>query len=92
MQPRQRAEEKDTRMGIADLFRPKWKHSNPVVCREAVQSLMDQLVLADLAKSDEDAWVRQIAVGRVTAQHALAAAAKKDGHSTVREIAVGRLT
>src|SRR6478735_7598764 len=54
-------------MGFADLFRPKWKHSNPEVRAEAVRQLGDDQasLLATIAKSDADARVRRIALMRI---------------------------
>lgn len=39
-------------MNIFDLFRPKWKHSNPYVCKASVKELTDQALLAEIAKTD----------------------------------------
>jgi len=50
-------------MGFSDLFKPKWKHSNPDVRADAVRSLGDDeaALLANIARSDADARVRRIA-------------------------------
>ena len=54
-------------MGFTDLFRPKWKHSDPEVRAEAVRQLGDDqaALLATIAKSDADARVRRIALKRI---------------------------
>ena len=39
-------------MPIADLFRPRWRHSDWKVRRAAVKDLTDQAVLAGIAKTD----------------------------------------
>ena len=51
-------------MSIMDLFRPKWKHSDPIVRRKAVQELKtDEVeILEAMAASDEDIDVRVEAI------------------------------
>src|ERR1017187_5032385 len=92
MQPRLLAEEKDTRMGIADLFRPKWKHSNPNVRLDAVKALSNQAVLAEIAKNDEYGSVRCAALKRITDQGVAAEIARNDKTWTIREAAVEYVT
>ena len=41
-------------MGLTDLFRPKWKHSDSSVRRAAVKELDDQAALAYVAKNDKE--------------------------------------
>ena len=79
-------------MGFLDLFRPKWKHSEFSVRREAVEKLTDQNLLAEIAKSDKDSVVRIIAVEKLTDQNLLAEIAKNDKDFDVRRGAVEKLT
>ena len=52
-------------MGFLDFFFPKWKHYNPEVRQQAVVTLDDQSVLADIAISDEVPQVRLAAVEKL---------------------------
>ena len=45
-------------MGLFNLFRPKWKHSNPDVRIEAAGALSDMETLQQMAASDRDWFVR----------------------------------
>ena len=51
-------------MGIADLFRPKYRHSDVRVRTEAVKALTadDAAILAQVARTDRDIGVRRIAM------------------------------
>ena len=49
-------------MSIADLFRPKWRHSNPVIRLKAVKNITKQDILAKVAKMDEDHNIRKAAI------------------------------
>ena len=53
-------------MFLADLFRPKWKHSKPSVRLDAIKALTDQALLAKIAKTDSDPEVRDAAEKRLT--------------------------
>jgi hypothetical protein len=53
-------------MNFLDLFRPKWKHSQPRVRRAAVEKLTDQALLGEIAKTDSDRDVRMAAVKELT--------------------------
>lgn len=55
-------------MNLLNLFRPKWKHTNPEIRRTAVQRLEDQTVLVGVAQSDEDASVRKTALMKIQDQ------------------------
>ena len=90
-------------MGIADWFRPKWKHSNSDadIAKNhddfnarigAVRRLTDQTVLADVARNDEKWVVRCQAVERLTDQSLLADFAKNDTDSLVRHKALNYIT
>ncbi|MDB4965086.1 MAG: putative CheA signal transduction histidine kinase [Myxococcales bacterium] len=77
-------------MGFADLFRPKWKHSNPEVRAEAVRQLGDDeaVLLATIAKSDSDARVRRIAVKRIADADVLTDVAAHDPDEGLRKAAI----
>ncbi len=45
-------------MGLFDLFRPKWKHSDPDVRIAAAQQLEDSSTLMQMAASDREWFVR----------------------------------
>lgn len=83
--------DKDT-MSFADLFRPKWKHSNDDDRKAAVMKLTKQSLIALIAK-DDDSWsVRIAAVNRLTDPIVLAEIAKNANDSFEREAAVCRIT
>ncbi len=60
-------------MGIADLFRPNWKHSNPRVRATAIKSLdVDQVAtLLEVADTDPDEELRLLALERIQDAEAL---------------------
>jgi hypothetical protein len=80
-------------MGIVDLFKPKWKHSDREKRERAVEELTDQTLLTEIAKNDEDARVRTAAVNNpnLTDQILLAEIVKDSVGSDVREAAVEKL-
>jgi hypothetical protein len=45
-------------MGLFDLFRPKWKHSDPDTRLEAAREMTDQTLLRQMAATDRDWFVR----------------------------------
>src|SRR6267142_6960379 len=51
-------------MGIADLFRPKYRHSDVRVRTEAVRALTadDAAILISIARTDRDIGVRRLAI------------------------------
>jgi hypothetical protein len=76
-------------MGLADLFRPKWKHSNPDVRAEAVRQLGDDQLplLASIVQHDADAHVRRVALKRVDDTEVLAGVAARDPDEGLRKAA-----
>ena len=74
-------------MGFADLFRPRWQHSDPVVRRTAVSRLKKQHRLAEIAREDSDPGVRRAAVYRLTDQEVLAACARNEPDIMVGKVA-----
>lgn len=77
-------------MGFTDLFRPKWKHSDPEVRAEAVRQLGDDQasLLATIAKSDADARVRRIALKRIDDADVLTDVAAHDPDEGMRKAAI----
>lgn len=43
-------------MSILDLFKPKWKHSDPDKRSEAIEIISDQALLADVAKEGKQGY------------------------------------
>jgi hypothetical protein len=76
-------------MGLADLFRPKWKHSNPEVRAEAVKQLGDDQaqLLAIIVRQDRDARVRRIALKRIADAELLYEVAEHDPDEALRDAA-----
>jgi hypothetical protein len=56
------------RVGIADLFGPKWKNSDWRVRLAAVEKLTDQAILAQVAKSDPSRAVWTVAFEKLEDQ------------------------
>ena len=77
-------------MGFTDLFKPKWKHSNPDVRAEAVRALGDDqaTLLAAIARSDADARVRRLAVKRIVDADVLTDVAAHDPDESLRKAAI----
>jgi hypothetical protein len=68
-------------MGIADLFRPNWKHSKRSVRLAAVKDLDPTEVptLLDIAETDPDPELRELALTRIEDAEALEAFAERVG-------------
>jgi flavoprotein len=79
-------------MGLLDLFRPKWKHSDLRVRWDEVKKITDQKVLTDIAKNGEDSYTRGMAVKNITDQNVLSDIIKNDKHWDVRVEAVKNIT
>lgn len=80
-------------MGIADLFRPKYRHSDVSVRTEAVRALSaadDAATLTTIAKSDRDAGIRRIAIEKLKEAEVLADIAASESDSSVRAFAKSR--
>ena len=52
-------------MGIGDLFKPKWRHSNREIRLAAVLELKDQAALASVVNNESDEEIRQAAMERI---------------------------
>lgn len=68
-------------MGITDLFRPNWKHSDAAVRAKAVRDMGadDQAQLLEIAQTDDDRAIRELAVSRINDADALDALAERCG-------------
>jgi Domain of Unknown Function (DUF349) len=79
-------------MGLVDLFRPRYRHSDVSVRSEAVRALSaeDAVVLTTIAKSDRDAGVRRLAIEKLREAEVLADIAASESDSTVRAFAKAR--
>lgn len=78
-------------MATLNLFRPKWKHSDPIKRMAVVRKLKNQGVLAEVSKNDEDFRVRREAVWKLNDQKLLAKIAKNDKEKAVKQAAIGKL-
>lgn len=76
-------------MGISDLFRPNWKHSNSRVRAAAVKALEPSQVepLLEVAEKDSDALIRALAVDRLEDPETLEALARRATDATVASLA-----
>jgi hypothetical protein len=79
-------------MGLADLFRPKHKHSDPEVRVEAVRRLGAEEVetLARLAREDDHVKVRKAAIERLEDPVKLVEVAAREPDSGLRKLASTR--
>ncbi|MBN1334898.1 MAG: hypothetical protein JXB39_02955 [Deltaproteobacteria bacterium] len=78
-------------MGFADLFRPKWKHSDPKVRIEAIK-MYDHLVpVWDLATADPDPSVRKAVLEETMIATVMAHVLLHDADVGVRQVAARRL-
>jgi len=78
-------------VALIDLFRPKWRHSDPGVRLSAVKGLADQAVLAQVAKTDPAPDVRLAAVEKLTDQEVLTQVATLDQEPAIGMAAVNTL-
>ncbi len=76
-------------MGIADLFRPKYRHSNVSVRTEAVKALTrdDAAILEQIARTDRDIGVRRIAIEKIDTAEVLAELATAESERSLRDLA-----
>lgn len=79
-------------MSLLDLFRPKWKRSNPETRKAAAAEIDDVAILVKMVEDDPDESVRLAAVARIDDQAALAEIARENYCARVRGAAVERLT
>ena len=76
-------------MGIADLFRPKYRHSDVRVRIEAVRALTadDAALLIQIARTDRDIGVRRLAIERISTADVLADIASAESERSLRDLA-----
>ena len=83
-------------MGVFDLFRPKWKHSDPDVRVAAANETSDESILIEMAAKDREWFVRHNAFdvlrSRNCGQHVYAHLARHAGDEEIRRKAIKRLT
>lgn len=83
-------------MGLFDLFRPKWKHSDPDVRLAAASEVADENILIEMAAKDREWFVRHNALdvlhARNCGQHAYAHLARHARDEEIRRKAIKRLT
>src|SRR5471030_486838 len=79
-------------MGLADLFRPKYRHSNVEIRSEAVRALSsdDLSILTQVAKTDRDIGVRRIAMEKIDEADVLADIAAAETERSLRDFAGAR--
>nr|HEX4313094.1 DUF349 domain-containing protein [Kofleriaceae bacterium] len=79
-------------MGIADLFRPKYRHSDVRVRTEAVRALTsdDVAILTQVAKTDRDIGVRRLAIEKLDEAEIVAEIAAAETERSLRELATTR--
>ena len=78
-------------MGIADLFRPKYRHSNVEVRAEAVRQLgtdgPDVAIAINIARKDSEASIRRLAIEKIEDPDVLVDLAAGEGDRSVRQLA-----
>src|SRR6185295_3048820 len=76
-------------MGIADFFRPKYRHSDVRVRTEAVKALTadDAAILVQVARTDRDIGVRRLAIEKIDEADVLAELAAAETERSLREYA-----
>src|SRR5262252_2478306 len=76
-------------MGIADLFRPKYRHSDVRVRTEAVKALTadDVAILVQVARTDRDIGVRRLAIEKIDEADILAEIATAETERSLRDFA-----
>ena len=76
-------------MGIADFFRPRYRHSDVRVRAEAVRALTsdDAAILVQVARTDRDIGVRRIAIEKIREAPVLAELASAETERSLRDLA-----
>lgn len=80
-------------MGFLDLFRPKWKHSDPNVRLEAIKDLSadeDLPRLVQVARHDRDVRVRRIAIKKIDDPELLLEVAQAEPDEDLRRDALDK--
>ncbi len=78
-------------MALADLFRPKHKHSNSDVRAAAVAAMDDDNldILVEVAERDRDSAIRKSAIAKIADPEVLAKVAQSQDDSKLRDFAIG---
>ncbi len=79
-------------MGFLDLFRPRWKHSDPAIRIDAVKSLTpeDVVELGHVVRRDKDARVRRLALKKISDPALLEEVAEHDPDEALRRDAADK--
>ncbi len=79
-------------MGFLDLFRPRWKHSDPAIRIDAVKSLTpeDVVELGQVVRRDKDARVRRLALKKISDPALLEEVAEHDPDEALRRDAADK--
>lgn len=79
-------------MGIADFFRPKYRHSDVRVRAEAVRALTadDAAILEQIARTDRDIGVRRIAIEKIETPDVLADLGSAETERSLRQLIAER--
>ncbi|MFH1129812.1 MAG: DUF349 domain-containing protein [Pseudomonadota bacterium] len=79
-------------MGLTDLFRPKWKHSDTSVRSTAVRSLdaEETSLLAEIIATDRDDGVRRLAIKKIADPEILTNLAKEKLEGAQQQLALQR--
>ncbi|OGR30100.1 MAG: hypothetical protein A2139_11685 [Desulfobacca sp. RBG_16_60_12] len=75
-------------MGFFDIFKPKWKHTNVDIRREAIIQLEDQSILSEIAETDPDEEIRNEAIKRINDPSVLAKILNKDRSTIEKRVAI----
>lgn len=78
-------------MGLMDFFKPKYKHNDWNVRKEAVRKLDNEVKLIEILKNDESSSVREVAVKKINNEEVLQDIAKNDPDAYVRLLAAERV-
>jgi len=81
-----------TAMNLAELFKPKWKRSDPKCRKEAVGTIQDKAILTGMALTDSNRDVRKAAVGGIQDEDTLCRIVTNDSSDEVETVAVGRIS
>ena len=75
-------------MGIADFFRPKYRHSDVKVRSAAVRALTadDAVILEQIARTDRDIGVRRIAIEKIDEATVLAELGRAETERSLKEL------
>jgi hypothetical protein len=81
-------------MGLADFFRPKWRHSDVAVRTAAIRALDAQEtgILVQVVRNDTDDNVRKLALRKIVNPQTLAELAGADLDQNLRDLASERLS